>query len=81
VRASDPDHSYAGARAEYHDGACDGWLQVNDQFSIGYYTQADLAFLGHAGPTWTVCDNCEDDLVPLGASAWPVWQLAAFALL
>jgi phospholipase C len=53
----DPDHSYAGARAEYHGGACDGWLQVNDQFSIGYYTQADLPFLGQAAPTWTVCDN------------------------
>src|SRR5437016_5920576 len=53
----DPDHSYGGARAEYRGGACDGWLQVNDQFSIGYYGQADLPFLGHAAPTWTVCDN------------------------
>jgi phospholipase C len=53
----DPDHSYNGARAEYHNGACDGWLQVNDDFSIGYYAQADLPFLGHAGPAWTVCDN------------------------
>ena len=53
----DPDHSYNGARAEYHNGACDGWLQVNDEFSIGYYRQADLPFLGHAAPAWTACDN------------------------
>ena len=53
----DPDHSYSGARAEYHDGACDGWLTVNDEFSIGYYRQADLPFLGHAAPAWTACDN------------------------
>src|SRR6266704_3654087 len=33
----DPDHSYDGARVEYNDGACDGWLRVNDVFSIGYY--------------------------------------------
>jgi len=53
----DPDHSYNGARVEYHNGACDGWLKVNDEFSIGYYRQADLPFLGHAAPTWTTCDN------------------------
>jgi phospholipase C len=53
----DPDHSYNGARAEYDGGACDGWLKVNDAFSIGYYTQADLAFMGRAAPAWTACDN------------------------
>jgi phospholipase C len=53
----DPDHSYAGARVEYDDGACDGWLRANDAFSIGYYTQPDLPFLGRAAPAWTVCDN------------------------
>jgi phospholipase C len=53
----DPDHSYGGARIEYDNGACDGWLRVNDEFSIGYYRQSDLAFLGRAAPTWTVCDN------------------------
>ena len=26
----DPDHSYSGARVEYNNGACDGWLRVND---------------------------------------------------
>jgi phospholipase C len=53
----DPDHSYAGARVEYDNGACDGWLKVNDAFSIGYYAQPDLAFTGRAAPAWTVCDN------------------------
>jgi len=55
----DPDHSYAGARVEYDNGACDGWLRAgsNDLFSIGYYTQADLAFLGKAASAWTTCDN------------------------
>ena len=53
----DPDHSYEGARTEYHGGACDGWLQVNDEYSIGYYTEADLPFTGRAARAWTVCDN------------------------
>jgi phospholipase C len=26
-------------------------------YSIGYYKQSDLAFLGAAAPGWTVCDN------------------------
>ena len=53
----DPDHSYSGARAEYNNGRCDGWLQVNDDFSIGYYRQSDLAFTGRAAPAWTTLDN------------------------
>lgn len=55
----DPDHSYAGGRVEYDGGACDGWLRAgsNDDFAIGYYEQPDLAFLGQAAPSWTVCDR------------------------
>ncbi len=55
----DPDHTYAGARIEYDNGACDGWLRAgqNDVYAIGYYTQSDLAFLGNAAPAWTACDN------------------------
>jgi phospholipase C len=51
----DPDHSYAGGRVEYNNGACDGWLRAgsNDEFAIGYYEQKDLAFLGKAVPEWT----------------------------
>ncbi len=56
---ADPDHSYTGGRIEYNNGACNGWLEANssDNFSIGYYNQSDLAFLGSAGPGWTACDN------------------------
>jgi phospholipase C len=54
---ADPDHSYEGARAEYDEGRCDGWLFVNDEYSIGYYARADLPFLGHAAPAWTTCDR------------------------
>jgi phospholipase C len=56
---TDPDHSYVGARIEYNNGRCDGWLlaNTNDTFSIGYYTQNDLWFLGKVAPNWTVCDR------------------------
>ncbi len=56
---ADPDHSYAGARAQYDNGRCDGWLKAgtDDLFPIGYYQQRDLSFLGHAAPDWTVCSR------------------------
>jgi phospholipase C len=55
----DPDHSYAGGRIEYDDGACDGWLRAgaNDSFAIGYYRQSDLRFFGQAVPQWTTFDR------------------------
>ncbi|MEY9951857.1 phospholipase C [Leifsonia sp. EB34] len=55
----DPDHSYEGGRIQLNGGKCDGWLKAgeNDDFSIGYYAQADLGFWGQAGPQWTVCDQ------------------------
>lgn len=67
----DPGHSYTDGRVQYHNGAADGWLldgsdsdptngkpnQANDVYAIGYYRQNDLAFLGAAGPAFTVCDN------------------------
>ena len=53
----DPDHSYAGGRVEYNGGGCDGWLQVNDVFSISYYGKADLPFFGHAAPEWMTFDR------------------------
>jgi len=54
----DPDHTYAGGRIEYDNGACDGWLRAqNDEFAIGYYTQSDLAFYGDAAMQWTVFDR------------------------
>ena len=56
---SDPDHSYTGGRAEFNNGACDGWLRAgaNDEFSIGYYRRRDLSFFGQAAPDWTICDR------------------------
>jgi len=54
----DPDHSYQGARVDYDNGLCDGWLRAkNDAFALGYYVQSDLPFLGAAAPAWTVCDH------------------------
>lgn len=65
----DPGHSYSDGRVQYHGGACDGFLfngsdasdtnpnQANDIYAIGYYGQSDVAFLGAAGPAFTVCDN------------------------
>jgi phospholipase C len=55
----DPDHSYEGGRVEYDDGKCDGWLRAgsNDVYSIGYYVQNDLPFLGKAAQTFTTCDR------------------------
>ena len=55
----DPDHSYTGGRIEYNNGQCNGWLRAgqNDVYSIGYYTQADLPFLGQAAPAWTTCSR------------------------
>jgi phospholipase C len=55
----DPDHSYEGARVEWNNGACDGWLRAgkNDLYSIGYYRQQDLAFTGKAAPAFTTCDR------------------------
>ncbi|WP_430297164.1 alkaline phosphatase family protein [Sinomonas sp. B1-1] len=55
----DPDHSQEGGLIEFNNGRCDGWLRAgdNDDFAIGYYTDADLAFFAQAAPGWTVCDN------------------------
>ena len=55
----DPDHSYAGGRAQYNDGACDGFLRAgsSDVYAIGYYTRRDLPFLGEAALRWTTCDR------------------------
>jgi phospholipase C len=55
----DPDHTYAGGRVEYNNGACDGWLRAgnNDLYAIGYYTQNDLPFYAGAAQNWTVLDN------------------------
>jgi phospholipase C len=55
----DPDHSYEGGRIELNNGACDGWLLAgeNDDYAIGYYTQADLPFYSGVAQSWTSLDN------------------------
>ncbi len=56
----DPGHEVVDARTEWNNGACDGWLRTgrnNDLWPIGYFTRADLPFLGRAAPQWTVCDR------------------------
>lgn len=55
----DPDHSYAGGRSEYNDGKMNGWLRTstNDDFSIGYYTEADLPLFGTLARNFTTCSN------------------------
>src|SRR5215213_8604582 len=56
---ADPNHSFEGGRAEYNDGACNGWLLApgNDLSAIGYYEGHDLPFLGKAAPDWLVLDR------------------------
>jgi phospholipase C len=74
----DPDHSYEGARIEFNGGACDGWLRAgeNDRYSIGYYTDQDLAFFRGAAPAWTTCDRYFSGIM---ASTFPnrIYQHAA----
>ena len=66
----DPDHSYQGGRAEYDNGACDGWLRAgnNDAYAIGYYTQNDLPFFAGAVNAWTTCDRY---FAPIMAGTYP----------
>jgi phospholipase C len=55
----DPDHTADAGRIQYNRGKCDGFLRTaySDRYAIGYYTQADLPFLGPAARDWTVCDR------------------------
>lgn len=41
----DPDHSYEGGRVQFAGGRLDGFRKGdNDDFALGYYTEADLPF-------------------------------------
>lgn len=55
----DPDHSYAGGRAEYDNGKMDGWLRTskNDSFAIGYYEEADLPLFATLARNFTTLNN------------------------
>jgi phospholipase C len=44
---NDPDHSYEGGRVQFNRGRLDGFRKGdNDDFALGYYTEADLPFYG-----------------------------------
>jgi phospholipase C len=55
----DPDHSWEGGRAQVNGGKMDGFLRSgdNDEFSIGYYAEQDLPFVGHAAKAFTTYDR------------------------
>jgi phospholipase C len=48
-----------GGRVEYDGGAMDGFLRagMNDQYAIGYYTEADRPFYSAFARTFTTCDR------------------------
>jgi phospholipase C len=56
---SDPDHSYAGGRTQYHGGAMDGFLldTANDRYAVSYYEAADRPFMSELARNYTTCDN------------------------
>jgi phospholipase C len=44
---NDPDHSFEGGRLQFDGGRLDGFRKGdNDDFALGYYTEADLPFYG-----------------------------------
>jgi phospholipase C len=55
----DPDHSWEGGRTQLNGGRCDGFLRSgdNDVFSISYYAEDDLGFIGHAAKAFTTFDR------------------------
>jgi len=52
---NDPDHSFAGSRTSYDDGAMDGFLRAgdNDEYAIGYYVEEDRPFLSALARNYT----------------------------
>jgi phospholipase C len=54
-----PDHSYDQSRVAYDDGKMDGFLRAgsNDEYAIGYYTQADIPFYSALAQNYLACDR------------------------
>jgi phospholipase C len=53
-----PDHSYEGGRIQYNAGKMDGFLRSgNDIYSLGYYQEQDLTFLGALARQYTTLDR------------------------
>ena len=54
----DPDHSWAGGRAQLDGGAMDGFLEgSNDDYAIGYYVEDDRPFFNQLARNYTTCDR------------------------
>jgi phospholipase C len=55
----DPDHSYTGGRAQFDDGAMDGFLRSgdNDEYAIGFYVEEDRPFYGALARHFTAFDR------------------------
>jgi phospholipase C len=55
---NDPDHSVEGGRLQLNGGLNDGFRRgTNDDFALGYYEEADLAFLGPLVREFTTFDR------------------------
>lgn len=66
----DPDHGWDDGRIQVNGGRMDGFLRssTNDGFAIGYYTQDQLPFIGHAAQAFTTFDRFHCSLL---ASTFP----------
>jgi phospholipase C len=55
----DPDHSWAGGRVNYNDGAMNGFLLtgMNDHYAIGYYEEGDRPFHNALALAYTTFDH------------------------
>lgn len=55
----DPDHEYDGGRVQLNGGAMDGFLRsgANDEYSIGYYVEADRPFYNSLARNYTALDR------------------------
>jgi phospholipase C len=55
---NDPDHSFEGGRVQFDNGRLDGFRKGdNDDFALGYYTEADLPFYGPLVKSATTFDR------------------------
>ena len=75
----DPKHDWESVAAQFHNGACDGWLTTQtsgDHYPIGYYTAAQVPVLGALAQNYTLFDNYYCSLL---AATWPnrFYQLCA----
>jgi phospholipase C len=53
----DPDHSFHGGRFQLNGGAMDNFARGhNDDYGIGFYTEADRPFMAALARNYTTCD-------------------------